>query len=442
MTIGPWVSVASILAVLGLLWRGAEVRLVLLLGALPMFLATRTTLDFLGTMAREMANPATILPICSSLGFAYVLRLTGCDEHLVHLLVRPLRSSRVFLVPGGIAAGYLVNTTIVSQTGAAAVLGPILIPLLRAGGANEVLAGATLLLGCSMGGELFNPGAVEIRTLASQTGHSSVEVIRAIRPLNLLATAATIGVFWWMARRRETAEVSRETQARDRPEFRVNVFRALVPLLPIALLFIEPWVASRMGRSHLLILPETKFAKGLSEPATILLAMLIGAAVAGLSAPRNAKRLAAEFFEGAGYAYTHVISLIVVAMVFAEGLKATGVIDTSIRLLLGYRPLAIVAAWTSAWFFAVICGSGIAPAVAVITVLTREAAEVGLNPVTLGGLTAMGAHYGRTMSPAAAVVFMSARLSGASPRALIGAVAPSLLAGGAALLAAYLLGIV
>ena len=60
--------------------------------------------------------------------------LTGCDRHLVGCSWSPIRRVRALLVPGGIAAGYLINTTIVSQAGTAAVLGPILIPLLRAGG--------------------------------------------------------------------------------------------------------------------------------------------------------------------------------------------------------------------------------------------------------------------------------------------------------------------
>ncbi len=85
----------------------------------------------LAKMVAEMANPATVVPIGSAVGFAFVLRTTGCDRHLVELLLVPIRRVRPLLVPGGIAAGYLINTTIVSQAGTASVLGPILLPLLR-----------------------------------------------------------------------------------------------------------------------------------------------------------------------------------------------------------------------------------------------------------------------------------------------------------------------
>jgi hypothetical protein len=42
---------------------------------------------FLTTLSREQF----VLPICSAMGFAYVLRHTGCDQHLVRLLVEPVR---------------------------------------------------------------------------------------------------------------------------------------------------------------------------------------------------------------------------------------------------------------------------------------------------------------------------------------------------------------
>jgi DcuC family C4-dicarboxylate transporter len=70
------------------------------------------------------------------------------------------------------------------------------------------------------------------------------------------------------------------------------------------------------------------------------------------------------------------------------------------------------------------------------------APAMGIDPVRLGALTAIGAHFGRTMSPAAAVVMVSARLSGASAADLISRAALPLLAGGAALLLLALFGIV
>src|SRR4029077_21076791 len=124
------IAVLDLILVLVLVARRMDVRLVLLLGSLPLFAATGGLRAMVVTVASEMANAGTVVPICAAIGFAFVLRLTECDQHLVRLLLRPLRSVRVLMIPGGIFAGYLINTTIVSQTGTAAVLGPVLVPLL------------------------------------------------------------------------------------------------------------------------------------------------------------------------------------------------------------------------------------------------------------------------------------------------------------------------
>ena len=195
-------AMLDILVVTIFVYRGVDVRIVLFLGALPLFLAVGQPARFVVKLAAEMSNAATIVPICSAMGFAFVLKLTECDQHLVQLLVRPLRRMRLLLIPGGIAAGYLINTTIVSQAATAAVLGPVLIPLLRAGGLGAAAAGATLLLGSSMGGELFNPGAVEIAKLASLTKLSAVDVIDGSRGLNFLSCAVILLSFWLISGRR------------------------------------------------------------------------------------------------------------------------------------------------------------------------------------------------------------------------------------------------
>ncbi|MFO0825685.1 MAG: hypothetical protein U0792_21620 [Gemmataceae bacterium] len=46
--------------------------------------------EFLATFSNEKF----VVPICSAMGFAYVLRHTGCERHLVLLLVKPLRRVR------------------------------------------------------------------------------------------------------------------------------------------------------------------------------------------------------------------------------------------------------------------------------------------------------------------------------------------------------------
>jgi DcuC family C4-dicarboxylate transporter len=431
-----WVPVAiasvDLIVVTVLVGMGLDVRLVLLLGAVPLFVATGTMPEMLARMVAEMANPATVVPIGSAMGFAFVLRATGCDRHLVELLLVPVRRVRPLLVPGGIAAGYLINSTIVSQAGTASVLGPILLPLLRAGGLDPAQAGAVLLLGASMGGELFNPGAVEMRKLAELTGLPGPTLISRSAGLNLAACSTALATFWVMTLRRNRRN-SAPTDA-DGPQgtpedtaFRVKPFKAIVPVLPLVILMGDPLVGTRSP------------LHGIDGPPRILAAMLIGVVAAGLASPRAIRAVTAAFFEGAAYSYQHVISLIVPASTFAEGVRLSGLIAVVIRSIAGWPELAMIAGMVAPWCLAVISGTGIAPAVAVMEFFVPAAGTIGLDPVRLGTVTALGAHFGRTMSPAAAVVMVSSTLANARAADLIRRVAPPLFVGGIVLIAAALL---
>ena len=282
MSVQIAIALVALVVVTVLLVRRVDVCLVLLAAAVPLFAVCGGLKAMLTTLVEEMANPGTVVPICSALGFAYVLRITECDQHLLRLLLRPLQHVRWLLIPGGILLGYLVNTTIVSQTGAAAVLGPILIPLLRAGGVQPATAGAILLLGSSMGGELFNPGAVETQKLAELTGLSSPEVIARSTAQILLACGMPLLSFWALAQFRgkhKPVPGALDAEAESKPavgsvDSSINPVKAVVPVLPLVLLFTD----SSLGALSPL--------RPLEGPAKILAAMLIGIILAGLTSPR------------------------------------------------------------------------------------------------------------------------------------------------------------
>jgi DcuC family C4-dicarboxylate transporter len=430
------IAVVDLVVVTLLIVGRLDVRLVLLVAAAPLFAASGGLGVMLAKVVEEMANPGTVVPICTAIGFAHVLRLTECDQHLVRALLRPLTHVRWLLTPGGIAAGYLVNTTIVSQTGTAAVLGPILIPLLRAGGVRPTTAGAILLLGSSMGGELYNPGAVEMRKLAQLTGLSGPDVVMRSTPLNLLACGTALVSFWvlssYRGRRRSTGEGTEDADAADEPpvgsvDYKINPVKAIVPVLPLFLLFAD----SIAGAFSPL--------RTLEGPAKILGAMLVGILLAGATSPRALRQLATAFFEGAGYAYTHVISLIVAASTFAEGINRSGLIAVLVQMLVGWRAAALTVSTLGPWTLAVVSGTGIAPAVSIMEFFVPVAGSMNLDPVRLGTVAALGSHFGRTMSPAAAVVAMCGKLAYVPPSRLIREVWPALIIGGTVMLSASLL---
>src|SRR4051812_5921608 len=275
----PVIPVALLVLILGAiaLAKRMDIRLVLMAATAVLFGVRATQPEVAGQrfdafaqffieFAKGITYPPAVVPICSAMGFAYVCKLTECDAHLVHLLVGPIRKIRWLLIPGGIAVAFFVNSAIVSQTSTVSVVGPVIIPLLMAAGISRVTAGALLLLGGSMGGELLNPAAVEVAAIKMVTGREATDIIAHLLPYNLLASGTALLVFWGMsfwyeARERNASATGQlKTSAKedilDIPEAapgsiaatmstslastiqRVNPLKAMVPLIPIFLLIV------------------------------------------------------------------------------------------------------------------------------------------------------------------------------------------------------------
>src|SRR5688572_23190436 len=99
-----------------LIWRGTDVRAVLFVTALAIgALAGELELVFRKT-AETLADAKFLLPITSAMGFAYVVRETGCVAALVRLLLRPIRRAPQLVVPGSAAVALVLNMAIPSQT--------------------------------------------------------------------------------------------------------------------------------------------------------------------------------------------------------------------------------------------------------------------------------------------------------------------------------------
>ena len=84
-------TILIILLALYALLREVDVRLVLFLAGLALASLAARPLVVFDTFLVEMGNGKTIGPICSAMGFAYVLRGTGCDQAMVRLLLVPAR---------------------------------------------------------------------------------------------------------------------------------------------------------------------------------------------------------------------------------------------------------------------------------------------------------------------------------------------------------------
>lgn len=414
-----------------LMVRRVEVRLVLLVGGLLLAVLAGKPLLILDTFTRAMVA-AMVAPICASMGFAALLKATGCDRHLVGLLLAPLRRARWALLPGSILAAYLVNLAIPSQASTAAALGPILIPLLMAAEIPPETAGAALLLGASFGGDLLNPGAQDVQSLAGTAGLSAPALSTRVVPAGIAGILCAALIFALLQRRKRSGEPIPGTASiadigdEERLPEQISLVKAAIPLLPIALLLLAyagvPWLR------WLTAAPSGDEWRPLANALPVVRAMLIGSGLAVLVGWREIQALTRTLFEGMGTAYAGIISLTITAQCFGAGIAAAGVSGALIGLLGTSIAAAAVLAVGFPWALALLSGSGSGP---VLTYGQTFLAQMppGHHPVKLAALACLAGAFGRTMSPVSAVTIYCSGLVGASPVTLVRRLAPALLCG-------------
>lgn len=412
-------TIVVVLVALYALLQEVDVRLVLFVAGLALASLVLRPLVVFDAFLAEIGNGKTIGPICSAMGYAWVLRATGCDQAMVRLLLAPTRTYRWLLIPVGAAVGFVTNVAITSQTASAAAVGPILMPLMLAAGYPPIIVAATLVLGCSGGGSLFNPGDADLVAIHESSGAAMRAVLEAmVAPLAGGFLAAVLAFAIWSRRRGERVLGPDPV---DPPPERLKAF---LPPLPVLLILL-------MLPGGVLPPLPAPFDKGLP----VAHAMLLGTIVVLLVHRRDYSEQVRTFFEGMGYGYVHVISLVVASSCFIAGLKAAGLTEELVHLVSGTGVGGKMAAGFLPGVLAVASGSGVAPSVAFAeAVLPSLRADVPLA-LDLGTLAAIGASFGRTMSPVAAVVIFSASLTGVTTWTLIRRVAPPLLVGFAVVLA-------
>lgn len=413
-------GVATIVLAVAAILRGFDVRLIMLLAAMVLGGLAGDVTAILKSFLSTLADEQYILPICTAMGFAYVLRQSGCDRQLVLLLTVPVRKMRFLLIPGAIAVCFIVNSAIISQASTAVAVGTVMIPLLRSAGLSPALVAATLVLGASVGGELLNPGAPELRSIAERMNpDAQLNIQPILAPLLAVQVTVATLVFWYMSRR--DRRVAPEVETTE--SHRVNALHAMVPIIPLAILLLvgPPFHLWTVPESWL-ITPEThnRYASRL-----IAAAMLLGCVITGIVVPSMIRTIAKSFFEGAGYAYANIISIIATANSFGKGIESLRLADWIGIWTTKHPGMVWPLAGAVTMLFGVITGSGMAATASLFRFFMQEGASTEHN-LTIGSVVSIAAAAGRTSSPAAAVVLLVSSLLDVKPGEILRRVAPPL----------------
>lgn len=413
----------SIIAILGiiltiyLLIKKYETRTVLIGVGLLMSIATLNPMGALNAFAKTMTSGGLIMAICSSMGFAYVMKYTRCDTHLVHLLTKPLSGLKFFLIPIATIITFFINIAIPSAAGCAAAVGATLIPLLKSSGVRPATAGAAILAGTF--GSMMSPGSSHSAMISEMSGLSIPEVNLSHAPYTIIAGAIGAFVLTVLAViLKDYGKEHREAYLNENKEAeasfgKVNVLYALAPLVPLVILVI--------GGTSLQKVPGLEWTK-MGVPQAMLIGAIYGLVVTRISPAK----ITEEFFNGMGNAYANVLGIIIAASVFVAGLKSTGAVDSAIEFLKHSNEFVRWGATVGPFLMGVVTGSGDAAAIAFNTAVTPHAPELGYTYVNLGMAAAIAGAIGRTASPIAGVTIVCAGLAMVSPVEMVKRTAPGM----------------
>ena len=127
--------------------------------------------------------------------------------------------------------------------------------------------------------------------------------------------------------------------------------------------------------------------------------------------------LTRTFFDGMGYAFATVISLIIAADCVIEGLTAIGLVDALATVLVSNPLVATIGSPIGTASLAVVSGSGTAPTLMFAKgVLPSLAASMPIDyALRMAAVVGIASGVGRSMSPVAAVTVFTAALSHVDP---------------------------
>ena len=382
--------------VIYLLLKRHESRMVLIAAGILMCIIAGKPMAALDAFAKSMTNAGLITSVCSCMGFAWCMKYTGCDKHLVVAIGKVLKKMGFLLIPGATLATFVVNIAIPSAAGCSAAVGVIFIPILMAAGVHPAMAAAAVKSGTY--GSMLNPGLVHNGVIAKLAGVQITDVIgnhMMATVAGVLVAAVVLTVVAIVLK--ENKGYVPEGSVIDDESFSVNPLYAIMPLIPVIILLLgstKVVPVLKMGVPH---------------------AMIIGAILALAATRKSPVELTKNFFNGMGDAYANIIGIIISVGVFVAGLKALGLIKALIAWMLNSTGIVKIAATFGPFVLALISGSGDAATVAFNEAVTPHAVEFGISTMNMGSIAALGGTLGRTISPIAGATIICAGIAGVDP---------------------------
>lgn len=375
-----------------------ETKMVLFTAGVVMAALSGKIMLAVDAFTKTMVNSGLVPVICTVMGFAFVMKFTKCDAHMVQLLAGVMAKLRLILIPGTVMLTFGINIALPSAAGCSAAVGAIMIPTLIAAGIHPAIAASAVMAGTY--GGVLSPGSAHVPFIAKLANIDVMSVIAGHYIAAIicgLIGALVLYIVAYMRKEHIGYMIEQSATEMTGEIVKVNYMKAIVPIIPLALLV--------LGSKQLQVIPPV----GVPE------AMLCGAVIGLIVTRCNPQDVSKQFFKGMGEAYGSVIGLIVAAAVFTKGMELIGITGYLIEVMKHSDQIAKIAAAFGPMIIAVLCGSGDAATLAFNGAITPHAADFGLGISQLGSAAFLSGSFGRTMSPVAGATIVCAQLAGVDP---------------------------
>ena len=392
------ISIAIVFLTIFLLIKQFETRMVLISSGLVLCLLSNDVESAFKAFSNYMSSANLIMAICSSMGFAMVMKYTKCDLNLVQILSKPLSKLGFFLIPMAVLVTYTINIAIPSAAGCAAAVGATLIPLLISSRVHPAIAGSAVL--CGTIGSLLSPGLSHNPFVAEMSHLNVVDLIIRHSPYSItigFIAAISLAFIAYIRKEFNVNNIIKSEDTLDLIKIKPNVFYAIAPFVPLVILVI----------ANLNIINGLK----VNVPTAMIIGSIYAMAITRLNPNEGTK----SFFKGMGDAYGGILGIIIAAAVFSQGLKSSGLIEQFICILINHPHLARWGGTIGPFLMGIMTGSGDAAAYAFNSTVTLKAELLGYQIPDLGMAVAISGALGRTMSPIAGSVIVCAGIAGISP---------------------------
>ena len=402
-----------LIATVYLLVKRVETRAVLLGAGFLMAVAAWAPMKAFDAFSTNMVASGLIQNICSTLGFAAILSLTGCDKHLIFALAKGLSKVRFIIIPGVAIATFCINIALPSAAGCASAVGVIILPLLISQGVNPAVAASAVMLGTF--GSRLSPGLSHTPMSAELAGMDAIDVIKGHSDASIasIIIGAAWLTFWAFFKKEDKGYKCPDFEAADH-SFKVNPLLAILPLVPIIML-----LAFSSG--------SVKAAIPWAASFKVPHAMLLGAFLCMFFTRTSPQEASKKFFDGMGKGYGDVLGIIIAAGIFVAGMRSLGMIDAFIEMMKNSDSIVKLAGTYGPFLLGVVSGSGDAAALAFNGAVTPHAETFGIAINKMGSMAALAGSLGRTMSPLAGAAIICAGFAKVSPFEIAKRLAPGMI---------------